>query len=152
MYLLIKINIFMTGMHVSRWPDKSALNGLLIIALLCCVAANAAAEPWQNLTAAQKEALAPLAGQWATLSETQQERLVKTANRYPHLTPEHRKRFRDRLTYWSQLTPEQRDAAREKYLAFKKVPADKREEVKKMVQEERERKQQSEDWFLDSDD
>ncbi|MGC2166735.1 MAG: DUF3106 domain-containing protein [Gallionella sp.] len=140
-------------MHGSRLLIKSSLIGLLVIPFLFCIAIDAAAEPWQSLNPAQREALAPLAQQWDTLTDIQQDRLIKTANRYKHLTAEHKKRFQDRLTVWSKLTPEQRAAAREKYQAFKKVPVHQREEVKKMVKEEQEKKsQKSENWVPNSEE
>ena len=73
-----------------------ARNSAIAVFLLLCLAgttASAAAVSWRSLSAAQQEALAPLAQQWDTLPEVQQHRLLKTAKRYSHLTSEQQHRF-----------------------------------------------------------
>lgn len=69
------------------------------------------------------------------MPDKQQKRLLATTKRYPALSPEKKQLFLARLTDWSKLSPEQRNRAREKYKALSKVPHDKREEVKRMVQQ-----------------
>ena len=123
-------------------PARSSVIAVFLLLCLAGTTASATPAPWRSLSAAQQEALAPLAQQWDTLQEVQQNRLLKTAKRYSHLTPEQKQRFRNRLTAWSKLTPEQRKAAREKYRAFKKVPTEKREQVKQMVRQDQANKAQ----------
>lgn len=122
------------------------MRNFLIIAFLllslCGMPAGAAVTPWNSLTPAQKEALAPLAQYWDGLKEIQQRRLLNTAKRYPGLTTEKKIRFHKRLEAWSKLTPEQRNAAREKYKAFSKVPPETQAQIKQMVIEDNESKMQ----------
>ena len=103
------------------------------VSSLLCLPAQAATQPWSALTPVQQEALAPIAHEWNTMPEIQQKRLLATTKRYPQLSPKKKQLFLTRLTEWSKLTPEQRSRAREKYKAFNKVPADKREEIKRLV-------------------
>lgn len=105
------------------------------LSVLIYVPAHAATKPWTTLTPIQQEALAPIAQQWDSMPEKQQKRLIATAKRYPLLSPEKKQLFLTQLPEWSKLTPEQRNRAREKYKALSKVPADKREEVKRMVRQ-----------------
>lgn len=77
-----------------------------------------------------------MSGQWDKLSESQQHHLVGVARHFPELNSAEKQRFLSRLEAWSRLTPEQRQAARDKYRAFSQVPKDKREQVRKMVNEE----------------
>jgi hypothetical protein len=106
------------------------------MALSLCLPALASAQPWNELTRAQQDALAPLSAQWNNLPGTEQELLLKVARKYRKLTPEQQSRLHKRLLRWSLLTPEQREHARQKYKAFNKVPLATREQVKRMVREQ----------------
>lgn len=103
------------------------------LSICLCATAHAATKPWSALTPLQQEALAPIAEQWDKMPEIQQKRLLAVAKRYPQLSPKKKQLFLSQLPEWSKLTPEQRNRAREKYKAFRKVPRDKREEIKRMV-------------------
>jgi len=105
----------------------------LIFTTVFSLPAYAAKKPWAALKPMQQEALAPIASEWDTMPEIQQKRLLATTKCYPQLTPKQKQRFLNRLTEWSKLTPAQRNRAREKYKALRKVPAAKREEIKRMV-------------------
>jgi len=120
------------------WTDAvlrslASLTLAVSLSALPCLPAQAATQPWSALTPVQQEALAPIAHEWSTMPEIQQKRLLATTKRYPQLSPQKKQLFLTRLTEWSKLTPEQRNRAREKYKAFRKVPTDKREEMKRMV-------------------
>jgi hypothetical protein len=60
---------------------------LLLLAALCFQSAPAAAQSWNDIPPAQREALAPLAQEWDKLSEKQQRNFLGIAKRYPKLTP-----------------------------------------------------------------
>jgi hypothetical protein len=113
------------------------MKSLLIAVALCCAASLAAAspEPWNTLTPAEQQALAPVQPQWNTLPEKAQHNFRHLAQQYPKLTADEKRRFSSRLATWASLTPAQRQAAREKYRAFSQVPIDKREQVKQMVRQ-----------------
>lgn len=112
----------------------------LTLTLLCCGLLNvplalAAPEPWQALSPAEKEALAPIYPQWSGMPEQQQHNLRHLAQHYAALTPDGKRRFQSRLVTWARLTPAQRQAAREKYRAFSQLPAEKREQVRQLVRQ-----------------
>lgn len=85
---------------------------------------------WTELTAAQRQVLAPIAGEWETLDTTRRKKWVVIAEKYPKMTPSQQQRLQTRMKAWAALAPEQRQAAREKYRTVKKLPPDKRKEVK----------------------
>ena len=68
---------------------------------------------WNDLTAAQREALAPLAGMWETLGEERKRKWLDVAAKYPKLTPEAQQRVQQRMGEFARLSPEQRVTARE---------------------------------------
>lgn len=90
---------------------------------------------WAELTPAQKAVLAPLMQQWSSFDAASRKKWVKVANGYPKLKPDAQKRLQARMQHWAKLTPQQRQAAREKYLAIKKLPPEKRAEVKSQWQQ-----------------
>lgn len=108
--------------------------------LLCLICTDAVAGTWRSLTPVQQEALAPLAPEWDRLPAQQQQRLLKTSKHYPQLNSEQKQRFHERLVEWSKLTPQQREAARKKYRAFSNVPEEHRDQVKRMVKEDKAKK------------
>ncbi len=106
------------------------------------IAAPAAAAPqevrqpaWIELSAEQKQILAPVSGEWDNMPAIQRKRLLGVAKRYPKMKPQEQQRIQRRLKGWSELTPEQRALAREKYEKLKKLPPEKRQEVQKKWQE-----------------
>jgi len=112
-----------------------------LIAALCLAfpvaAAQSKPEPkkparpaWTELTPAQQQTLAPLAGEWDKLDTTRRKKWVAIAKNYPKMTPKQQQRLQTRMKEWAALTPEQRRAAREKYQTVKKLPPEKRKEVK----------------------
>jgi len=110
----------------------------------CCALsfslASASPLSWQQLKPAEREALASIQPQWNGMSEKQQLDLLDIAEHYQDFSAEEKQRFVSRMATWIKLTPAQRQAARDKYKAFSKVPAEKREEVKQMIRQERESK------------
>ena len=64
------------------------------------------------------------------MSALQRRRLLALAAKYPTLKPEQQQRFQKRLTVWSALTPAQRNQARKNYQKLKKLPKNKRQQIK----------------------
>jgi hypothetical protein len=91
--------------------------------------ATDAANPlsWARLTAAQREALAPLAPEWDRFSNERKRKWMKIAARYPKMRPEEQKRLHGRMTEWIRMTPDQRRVARENYQLSKELSVQARE-------------------------
>lgn len=134
----------MSPHSVIRFSSHAALAGLLI-GNLCPVEAQTAPAPapsasakstasqtggpaWNDLTSAQRGALAPLAGQWATLSAERKQKWLEVSAAYPRLTPEAQQRVQQRMGEFARLTPEQRETARENFLRAYELPANERHE------------------------
>ncbi len=83
---------------------------------------------WNELTSAQREALAPLAGMWETLEADRKKKWLEMAGRFPRLTPDAQKRMHERMGEYARLTPEQRKTARENFRQAYELPADQRQE------------------------
>jgi hypothetical protein len=105
---------------------RRAFGALLAAALLCCAALAGAASPpangapsWSALTAQQREALAPLAGEWDKLGPEERKEWLGVAKRYPKMTSTGKKRVQTRMSKWAALTPQQREQARENYRKMK---------------------------------
>lgn len=114
---------------------------IALIAALCVAFPVAAAQnktgskkparpAWTELTPAQQQILAPLAGEWDKLDNTRRKKWIAIAKAYPKMTPTRQQRLQKRMKAWAALTPEQRRAAREKYRKVKKLPPEKRKAVK----------------------
>lgn len=86
---------------------------------------------WSSLDAAQKQALAPLAGEWDKLGKRHKTKWLGIAKRYPTMKAEEQKRVQMRMQRWAKLTPEQRDQAREQYRSLGKIAPDRREELRR---------------------
>jgi hypothetical protein len=83
---------------------------------------------WNELTPAQREALAPLAGMWTTLEADQKQKWLEVAERYPNLAADGKQRVHQRMAEYARLTPEQRRTARENFRRAYELPADERQE------------------------
>ncbi|MFZ6639736.1 DUF3106 domain-containing protein [Undibacterium sp. TC4M20W] len=70
---------------------------------------------WTELSAAQKQALAPLSPEWDKMSELGKKKWLGIADRYATMKPDEQARLQERMRDWVKLTPEQRMAARENY-------------------------------------
>lgn len=69
-------------------------------------------QAWAELTPAQQQALAPLAGTWASLSAAQKRKWLALARRYPRLPAEEQATLHSRMRDWVALSPQQRTQAR----------------------------------------
>lgn len=81
------------------------------------------AEPsWQQLTAQQRAALAPLQTEWDRFGIDRKRKWLDIAARYPLMSAEQQATLHRRMGDWVRMTPQQRMAARENYLATGKAP------------------------------
>jgi len=78
---------------------------------------------WQNLTPAQREALAPLERDWPTIDAQRKQKWVQLAARFKTLPPEEKTRIHARMTEWARLTPAERGQARLRFEEARQVPA-----------------------------
>lgn len=85
---------------------------------------------WQELSAQQKNILAPLGPEWDAMDDARRKKWMGIAGRYPHLSQDEQTRIQSQMREWAKLTPRQRLIVREKYRAMRKIPADKRGNVR----------------------
>lgn len=91
--------------------------------------ARADAKPaWSELSDAQRNALAPLAGEWSGMDALHKRKWLTVATRFAAMTPDAQQRLHERMRDWIDLTPEQRRLARESYYRAKRLgPGEKTE-------------------------
>lgn len=118
---------------------RALLAGLLAGALglpVSAVRAQEASRPrWNELTPAQREALAPLAKDWPTLDADRKRKWLEVAARYPNLSPDGKKKMQERMAEFARLTPEQKKTARENFRRAYEVPAEQRAATVQRYQE-----------------
>lgn len=76
---------------------------------------------WTDLSAPQREALAPLAGEWDGLSPSRKRKWLEVSSKFSSMPPEQQIRLQDRMRDWVTLSPAQRRIARENYSRAKKL-------------------------------
>ncbi|GGP26052.1 DUF3106 domain-containing protein [Silvimonas amylolytica] len=103
--------------------------GILLATLLIAPAAYADPAEWAGLDPAQREVLAPVAGQWDQLPEDSKTTLMRVAKRYENLSPEQQDRVRDRIGQWASMSHEERERARENYRKFKAMSPAQRQQL-----------------------
>lgn len=79
---------------------------------------------WEELNAAQKKALAPLASRWAVTSELQKRHWLAIAKNYPALPAAEQQRLHARMAAWASLSAQQRSQARLNYAVTNQFSAD----------------------------
>ncbi len=98
---------------------------------------------WKSLTPAQRDALAPLAGEWGKWDAVRKQKWLEVAARFDQLSPEGKKHVHERMTEIARLTPEQRRTMRENFRRTYELPAEQRElRVQTYQQLSEERKQE----------
>ena len=90
---------------------------------------------WVELSPAQQQALAPLAGEWEKLDGQHKKKWLVIGNRYPKMKPEEQQRTQERMREWARLTPEQRRVARDSFARVQALPPEKRAEMLQKYQE-----------------
>jgi Protein of unknown function (DUF3106) len=114
---------------------------LAAVALALAVSTQAAGLPdirppkWQELSAHQKQILAPLQQDWDNMDDAGRKKWVGVAKRYPTMSPEEQQRVERRMKAWAELTPEQRRKAREQYRRLQRIAPDERAKLKDKWQE-----------------
>ncbi|MEB0030023.1 DUF3106 domain-containing protein [Undibacterium sp. RTI2.1] len=83
---------------------------------------------WQELSATQKIALAPLAPEWQRMSEQNKKKWLEIANKYAVMKPDEQVRVQERMRAWVKLTPEQRMQARENFARTTQINSEKKSE------------------------
>lgn len=91
--------------------------------------AQAAPRPWQSLSPAQRELLAPMRADWDTLPPHKQARMLDKTRHWLTLPPAQQDKIRERIARWHAMTPEQRHLARENMRKFHELPPEQREQL-----------------------
>jgi len=90
-------------------------------------AADASGPRWSELSAAQRQVLAPLANDWNSIDSRGKERWLGVAGRFPNMPAEERQRANQRMVEWSHMTPAQRTQARMNFQETRDVSKEERE-------------------------
>ncbi len=112
--------------------------GAFVAALMLAASlaqAQAGRPTWNELTPAQREALAPLSKDWGTLDADRKRKWIEVAARYPNLSPDGKQRLHERMGEFSKLTPDQKTTARENFRRAYEVPAEQRQATVQKYQE-----------------
>jgi hypothetical protein len=86
----------------------------------------ARAPAWNELSAEQREALAPLRGEWDHFDTVRRRKWIEIAAHYRDLSPEGKQRMHERMPELARLTPEQRATAHENFKRAYTLPAEQR--------------------------
>lgn len=81
---------------------------------------------WGELTALQKQALAPLSSTWSSLSEAHKRKWVAVSGNFPTMPPGEQARLHTRMAEWAALSPQQRAQARLNFAETQRLPDDDR--------------------------
>jgi hypothetical protein len=84
---------------------------------------------WNELSAQQRTALAPLADDWEQFEAARRKKWVAIADRYPKMTTAEQERLQARMKAWANLSKAERQAARERYKLVKQLPPDERRQM-----------------------
>lgn len=86
---------------------------------------NASARPlWQDLTAAQQQALTPLAQLWPTMTEPHKRKWLAISQNFAQLSNDEKSIVQGRMREWAALSPQQRTLARLNFADVKQLPQD----------------------------
>ncbi|MFO0101886.1 MAG: DUF3106 domain-containing protein, partial [Betaproteobacteria bacterium] len=84
---------------------------------------------WSDLTAAQREALAPLQDDWDSFERDRKRKWLEVATKYPRMTPEAQQHLHERMLEFVRLTPQQRRTARENFKKAYELPLEQRQQL-----------------------
>jgi len=79
---------------------------------------------WQQLTEAQRKALAPLASHWTQLNPSQKSKWLAMSNNFDKLSSKEQATLHERMASWATLSPQQRAQARLTFNETKSIGAD----------------------------
>ena len=85
---------------------------------------------WSELSAQDRQVLAPLASDWDKLDLLRKNKWLAMANRYRTLPPAEQQRIQERMQGWAKLSSQERQAARENFKGLKQLPPEKRKELR----------------------
>lgn len=81
---------------------------------------------WHELSAAQKQALLPLAKLWPTMTEPHKRKWLALSQNFAQLSDVDKNTLQGRMREWAALTPQQRAQARLNFADAKQLPQDER--------------------------
>lgn len=118
----------LTAFVSHAWADgaNSAPNGKSALASIAALPSVEAGPHWSELTAREREALAPLQREWPRTDPERKAKWLEMAARLPLMGAEQRRRVQERMTEWAKLSPEQRGRARLQYQEAKRAAPDDR--------------------------
>ena len=102
-------------------------------------AATPAAKPapagplWHELTAQQRQILAPVINEWNGFSKHKKQRLINIAKRYPDMSPDEQAKIQARLPHWLELPQTSRDEARVNMKKLLQLPPDERKRTEEKL-------------------
>lgn len=79
---------------------------------------------WKQLSARDRQALAPLAEHWADISEIQRSKWLAIARNFDQLPPADQQLMQARMREWAALSPVQRSQARLNFNTLQSLPRD----------------------------
>lgn len=81
---------------------------------------------WQDLTAAQKQALSPLTQLWPTMTEAHKRKWLALSQNFAQLSNADKNTLQGRMREWAALSSQQRAQARLNFADAKQLPQDER--------------------------
>lgn len=108
------------GVAVMRHTRPDPAQASAASASSALLSPSVADKRWQDLTPAQREALAPLQPGWDELGPVRKQKWLDIAGRYASMKPAEKKRLHERMREWTELSPEERKAVRENYARAQK--------------------------------
>ncbi len=82
---------------------------------------------WQQLSPAQRRALAPLSSGWNAISEPQKSKWLALSQNFAKLSEVEQAKLHDRMTEWTVLSPQQRTRARLNFAETKDLTPEEKE-------------------------
>jgi hypothetical protein len=89
---------------------------------------DAAGPAWSALTAAQRQALAPLERDWPTIDDAGKAKWLDVSSRFARMPPDEQKRVQARMAEWARLTPAERGRARWSYLETQQLSREQKQQ------------------------
>lgn len=85
---------------------------------------------WSQLSAQQREILAPLSSDWDSLENIRKRKWLAIADRYPTMKRDEQQRMQDRMREWASLSPAERAKVRDSYKDFKQLPPEQKQVIR----------------------
>ncbi|MDP3620048.1 MAG: DUF3106 domain-containing protein [Ramlibacter sp.] len=130
--------------HPSPAASRAAVARPAPATVKAAPAARRTTQPtWTEISPAQREVLAPLAGTWDSVSEAQKRKWLALTNNFARLSADDQAKLRSRMTEWVGMSAQQRSQARLNFGESQKLaPDDKKarwEAYQALTPEERKR-------------